>query len=341
MSLPPSGVLRFVANRRAPSTGSGDVDLPNAELLDAARTLVARHADSGVRPARLVRLAGLGPDTWVLDETAQVTGSFKVRGALLALERMHAAGARDVLAASAGNHGAGVAYAAQVLGMKATIVVPRSTPEKKLANIRAAGATLVVHEAAGYDAAEAFALQQSTERDVPFLSAYDDVAVVAGNGGSLGYELLELAAAHGLEGATVVAPFGGGGLATGLATVLGPRGHRVVGVESEVSPAMALSLEQGTAQVTLEPSGETWAEGLEGGIAAGAFARARAVVDGVYVVGEPALRTAMVWLHHAGITCEGSAALSILPVPAVRAAFSGPTVVVLTGRNVDAVRLAG
>lgn len=316
------------------------VDLPDAELLGAARTLLDRHAQSGALRARLVRLAGLGADTWVLDETAQVTGSFKVRGALLALERLSAAGVREVVAASAGNHGAGVAHAAKVLGMKATIVVPLATPEKKLANIRAAGATLVVHQVPGYDAAEAFALAWSAERGVPFLSAYDDVAVVAGNGASLGYELLDLAATHPLGGATVLVPFGGGGLATGLATVLAPRGFRVLGVESEVSPAMALSLERGEAQLALDPLGETWAEGLEGGIAREAFARARAVVDGVYVVAEPKVREATRWLHHAGITCEGSAALAILPVPAARAAFAGPIVVVLTGRNIDAARLA-
>lgn len=341
-SLPPSGVVRFVANARLEvSRGLASVDLPNAELLRAARSLLDRHPEAGARPARLVRLAGVGADTWVLDETGQVTGSFKVRGALLALERLLATGVREIIAASAGNHGAGVAHAAKVLGMQATIVVPRGTPEKKLANIRGAGATLVVHEVPGYDAAEAFALERSARAGIPFLSAYDDVAVVAGNGASLGYELMGLLAAHGLEGATVLTPFGGGGLATGLGAVLGPRGFRVLGVESEASPAMALSLERGEAQVTLDPLGETWAEGLEGGIAARAFARARAVVDGVYVVAEPKLRAAMRWLHHAGITSEGSAALTILPVPAVRAAFAGPIVVVLTGRNVDAARLAG
>ncbi len=340
-NLPPSGVVRFVDNPHArASSDLQGFDVPGAELLSAARTLIARHPQAGAHRARLVRLAGLGADTWIMDETAQVTGSFKVRGALLALERLHGAGVREIIAASAGNHGAGVAHAAQVLGMKATIVVPQGTPEKKLSKIRSAGATLHVHDAAGYDAAEAFAMEWSAQSGVPFLSAYDDVAVVAGNGGSLGYELLDLAAAHPLHGATVLVPFGGGGLATGLATVLGPRGFRVLGVESEVSPAMALSLERGAACVALQPLGETWAEGLEGGIATAAFARARAVVDGVYVVPEPKLREAMRWLHGAGIVCEGSAALAVLPVPAVRAAFPGPIVVLLTGRNVDAARLA-
>jgi len=342
LSLPPRGVVRFVDNAHAEvPMDLGGVDLPGADLLGAARTLLARHPEAGAHPARLVRVAGLGADTWVLDETSQVTGSFKVRGALLALERLLATGVREVIAASAGNHGAGVAHAAKVLGMKATIVVPRGTPEKKLSNIRGAGATLVVHDVAGYDAAEAFAMEWSARDGIPFLSAYDDVAVVAGNGASLGYEVLDLAAAHPLEGATVLVPFGGGGLATGLATVLGPRGFRVLGVESEVSPAMALSLERDAAQTTLEPEGETWAEGLEGGIATAAFARARAVVDGIYVVSEPKVRAAMGWLHRAGITCEGSAALAILPVAAVRAAFPGPIVVLLTGRNVDAARLVG
>ena len=271
---------------------------------------------------------------WLALECLQVTGSFKVRGALLALSLL-ADRARHVVAASAGNHGAGVAYAANVLDLEATVVVPGSAPETKRERIQSYGAKLIVSAEDGYDACEVEARALAQRLSVPFVSPYDDPAVVAGNGGSLGYEI---AAALGHEPAVVIAPFGGGGLASGLAMAL--PSSKVFGAQSEASPAFAMSLERGEAVETL-PAAPTLADGLEGGISKSAFERARSLVVGVIVVTEDDIGRAMVAAHRTlGLTIEGSAAaalatvLSPLPEP-VHPAQDQDVVVVLTGRNVD------
>ncbi len=318
-------------------------DLPGLELLEAARALTST-SNGKLRPCSLARLPEADgrarARVWIALESLQVTGSFKVRGALLSMSRLAASGARHVVAASAGNHGAGVAYAASALGVHATIVVPKGAPETKRSRIAGYGAELVVSPSEGYDAAEREAIALAAERGAPFLSPYDDVAVLAGNGASLGYEL---AAALGRSPAIVLAPFGGGGLATGLACAL-PEA-RVWGAQSEASPAFAMSLERGLAVESLDPE-PTLADGLEGGISKSAFARARAVVSGVLVVDEVAIGAAMAAAYRTlGVIIEGSAAAALaplldeLPQELRPSETGGDLVVVLTGRNVDRARL--
>ncbi|HEY2370549.1 MAG TPA: pyridoxal-phosphate dependent enzyme, partial [Polyangiaceae bacterium] len=127
--------------------------LPGPELLAAARSIAATFPEARLRPCTLARLpeadARARARVWVALESLQVTGSFKVRGALLALSRLAASGVKSVVAASAGNHGAGVAYAANVLDIDATIVVPRTAPEAKRARIASQGAKLVVADVDG------------------------------------------------------------------------------------------------------------------------------------------------------------------------------------------------
>jgi threonine dehydratase len=306
------------------------------DLLAEARTLAARFPEARLRPCSLVRMAEAdaraGARVWLALESLQVTGSFKVRGALLALSRLEAT---HVVAASAGNHGAGVAYAADVLGVEATVVVPRSAPATKRERIEQRGAELVVSQHDGYDAAEREAIALARHRNVPFLSPYDDLAVAAGNGGSLG---AEIESALGRQPEVILAPFGGGGLATGLACAL-PE-SKVFGAQSEASAAFALSIERGEAVESLPPT-PTLADGLEGGISRSAFERAAAVVEGVVVVEERDIAAAMAAAYRSlGITIEGSAATAIAPLllglpPALRPSPEADVVVVVTGRNVD------
>jgi threonine dehydratase len=318
--------------------------LPGPDLLAAARALGSRFPEARLRPCSLARLveadARAHARVWVALESLQVTGSFKVRGALLALSHLARTGAKSVVAASAGNHGAGVAYAANVLEMEATIVVPRTAPEAKRARIAGYGAKLVVADADGYDAAEREAKALAEKTRAPFVSPYDDVVVVAGNGASLG---AEIEASLGHAPAIVIAPFGGGGLATGLACALPTT--RVWGAQSEASPAFAMSLERAAAIETLDPV-ETLADGLEGGISRTAFERASAVVVGVVVVSEERIGAAMAAAYRSlGVTIEGSAAAAIAPLldelPAAMrpSSANADLVVVLTGRNVDRARL--
>ena len=333
--------------------------LPRLDTIEKAFELAWQEATSPCVVQRVPRLDTLADNAGRVRvhlalECLQVTGSFKVRGALFALSRLKERGVAKVVAASAGNHGAGVAFAAKRLGMKATVIVPVTAPQKKVDAIRAHGAEVVLH-GEGYDAAEAHAKELASARNEPFLSPYDDVDVIAGNGASLAFEIFQALYPHGRSGGdrfVVLAPIGGGGLAVGLACGFAvaeekPYGaERIVwGVQSEASPAFAMSLERGAAVETL-PYAQTLADGLEGGIAARAFARAKGVLAGAVVVTEEEIAHAIAFaFRELGLVIEGSAAAAL--VPALRGSAASlregteaiDLVVVLTGRNIDRDRL--
>ena len=126
-------------------------------------------------------------DVWLKFECFQLTGSFKLRGALNALMQLERAA--QVVTASAGNHGLGVARAAQILGMRATVVVPETASVAKVDALRESGAELLLIGQT-YDDAEAAARQLSRERGAEFVSAYNDVRVVAG-GGTIALEICQ------------------------------------------------------------------------------------------------------------------------------------------------------
>jgi threonine dehydratase len=321
--------------------------LPTTDVLASAQRAVAAAnvATTLARAPALDTYAGPKARVWLALECLQITGSFKVRGALAALAQESAS---HVIAASAGNHGAGVAFAAKQRGVAATVVVPTTAARKKVDAIRGHGATVIEH-GDGYDAAEAFALALANERNEPFISAFDDVDVVAGNGGTLGADIAHALRAKGAVPDVVLAPFGGGGLATGIAWglrhILGDATRRVWGVQGERSPAFAMSLERGSA-VTSMPPAETVAEGLEGAIPERAFARAAGVVAGAIVVTEPSIEDAMRFcLKELGLVVEGSGAASVaalstgLPSELALGGEPRDLVLVLTGRNVDRERL--
>jgi threonine dehydratase len=193
-----------------------------------------------------------------------------------------------------------------------------------------------------YDDAEALAKELAITQGRVFLSPYDDDNVVLGNGTSLAFDIVE---ALGRVPERVLAPFGGGGLASGLAWGMAAEseGRRVWGVQSEASCAMAMSLERGAAVERLETGGTTLAEGLEGGISVDGFARAREAVAGVVVVTEKGIAEAMAWGCDAlGMELEGSAATAVVPLleGLPESLRGGDVVAVLTGSNVDPERLA-
>jgi threonine dehydratase len=272
-------------------------------------------------------------------EDLQVTGSFKVRGALLKLSSMDPSRSRfGVVCASAGNHGKGVAWAAGRLGILAAVVVPKGTPRVKKDGIVALGAELIEHDAeAGYDAAEARARELAEERHAAFVSPFDDVAIQAGGGGTVALEILE--AAPQVE--RIVIPVGGGGLAAGLGAVVHSQYPlvEIVGVQSEASPAMARSLEDGFAHLTW-PAAETLAEGLEGGVAAGTYEACRQHLSAIELVSEESIADAIALAaRECRVTLEGSAAVSLAAILEGRIAVDERTVVVLTGSNIDQERL--
>ncbi|CAN5682060.1 threonine/serine dehydratase [soil metagenome] len=337
-SVPPSGVTS--TDRR---------------LLDRARHLATEFPSANLRPIALIRTEDLDARArgrvWIALEALQTTGSFKVRGALLALDELRQQGHRRVVAASAGNHGAGVAHAARVLGMEADVFVPSNTPQKKRQRIQR-GARLVVAESPHYDAAEREARAFAAAAKLPFLSPYDDPAIIAGNGASMGFEIV---ADLGRVPSRVLVPVCGGGLATGVSAALhierertgSQNDVRIYGVQSEASPAFAMSVQSGCAVETLELDRPTLAEGLEGGISRAAFERTRAALNGVMVVTEESIARAMIGIHTGiGLYVEGSGAAALAPLlDALPDALRPETedddlVVLLTGGNVDDDRFA-
>ncbi len=313
---------------------------------DDLQDLPRRFPGSGLRPLACVRAPWLdrladssgGTQIHLALENLQTTGSFKVRGALCALDALRRQGAERVVAASAGNHGAGIAHAARVLGMQATVFVPAGAPASKASRIEGEGAT-IVRVPGGYDAAEAAARAAEEREAIPFVSPYDDDHVLAGNGASLGFELIRC---HGRIPDAVVVPIGGGGLASGMALALArhegvgaPR--RVWTVQSEVCAAFALSVSQGEAIETMEASAPTLADGLEGGISARAFARAASCVAGVSVVSEAMIGRAMQLVRtRLDLRIEGSSATVVaLAMGGLPSDLrGGDAVLLLTGRNV-------
>jgi threonine dehydratase len=326
--------------------------------LEGVEWIALRFLEASLREVPLVRAPDLDRRAdregrirvWLALEALQTTGSFKVRGALVALDAIRARkgeGARVVAATSAGNHGAGVAYAARVLGLSAMIVMPRAALRAKRARIASYGAQIVLTTSDHYDDVEAAAKVIAAETGAEFVSRYDDLDVVAGNGASLGFEIVR--AMGGVPDVTLT-PFGGGGLATGLAYAFADEAEgcneapSVWGVQSEASPAMALSLERGEAVERLRASEPTIAEGLEGGISKRGFERAREAIAGVIVADEAEIATAMTYAYREfGLALEGSAAIGLVPllyglpevVRASRREEETDLVVVLTGRNVD------
>ena len=303
-----------------------------------------REASAAVAPhivrTPLERAPAFGEHVWIKRETEQHTGSFKVRGALAALSAYRAdVLARGAVAASAGNHGLGMAYAARALGLPVRLYVPASAARVKVDGIRALGAEIIEVDGVGYDGAEDAALRDAARTGARFISPYDDPYVACGNGGTLGLELLDALP----QCATIVTPVGGGGLLLGLDAARRSRGSalRLIGVQSEASPAMLLSLARGSAIERYEADGATLAEGLEGGVAATTFAHVQALAGVTLItVSEREIATAMRFSRdELGVVIEGSTAVCVAFARRHARHFDGALVVLLTGRNVDADRL--
>ncbi|PZS18669.1 MAG: threonine ammonia-lyase [Pseudonocardiales bacterium] len=269
-------------------------------------------------------------------ENLQRTGSFKIRGAYVRIHALSCAErARGVVAASAGNHGQGVALAAALLGTTATVYMPVTAALPKVAATRGYGAQVhlfgdVVEESLA--AARAFA----QDTGAVFIHPFDHPDIVAGQG-TVGLELLEQLPDVG----TVLVPTGGGGLVGGIAAaVKGVKPDvRVIGVQAEGAAVWPPSLAAG-APVRLRRQ-HTMADGIAvSEVGPVSFAQVSALVDDVLTVGEEALSQAvLLCLERAKMLVEpaGAAAVAALLQPSVR--FPGPVCAVLSGGNVDPLLL--
>lgn len=307
-------------------------DVLDGPVADRMTGLIRR---TPLLPAPLLAEAAGASEAHVKAEGLQRTGSFKLRGALARLAALPPEDAgRGVVTASAGNHGLGVAQAAALLGLRATVLVPPTSPEVKRRGIEALGAEILV-KGDRYDETERIARAMAGERGAVFVSGFDDEHVMAGNGGTLAGEILADLGQMG-PADLVVVPVGGGGLVSGVLGVLHGTGAEVVGVEPETNRAMHRSLELGQARVDYA-GGPTIAEGLEGGVAQRTFAIAREALGGIVLVPEEGIRRAMAWAFgRLGLVLEPSAATAVAAVLAGRMAVAGRRLVcVLTGSNVD------
>lgn len=280
-----------------------------------------------------------GADVYLKLETAQETGSFKLRGAANRLLNLTPdERSRGVITVSTGNHGKAVAYVARKLGVHCTICVPEQVLAHKVAAMAGLGAD-VVTQGLSQDEAEAHAAELSRARGLVWVSAFDDPYVIAGQG-TIGLEILE--ELPGVE--TVVVPLSGGGLISGIALAVksASTAIRTTGVSMERGPAMVMSLRAGRPVPVVEEP--TLADSLMGGIGLEnrtTFAMVQRYVDDVILVGEQEIAAAMahaVRTEHTVV--EGGGAVGIAALLAGKVDRLGrQVVVVVSGANVDMAAL--
>ncbi len=306
---------------------------------DAIRAAAGRIAPH-IRRTPLLRLAGgdlgLAPDLVLKLELLQATGSFKPRGAFNTM-LSGALPAAGVIAASGGNHGAAVAYAARALGVPAEIFVPDITGPAKRARIAGYGARLVVGGAA-YDEARQASEARAAESGALPVHAYDQDTVLAGQG------TVALEFAEDTPGLThVLVATGGGGLIGGMAAWYAGSGTRVISVEPEGCPALAAALRAG--RPVPAPVGGLAADSL-GARQVGAlmFAVARHHVAEAVLVPDAAIAAAQRLLWDAArVVAEagGATALAALLCGAWVAPPGARVGVLVCGGNCDPGSVAG
>lgn len=274
----------------------------------------------------------VGCELYLKLENLQKTGSFKLRGAYNKIHSLtEAEKRRGVIAASAGNHAQGVAYAANLTGIKSTIVMPEIAPLAKVIATRGYKAEVVL-SGLGYDEAFEKARSIQQESGQVFIHAFNDPYVIAGQG-TIGLEILQA-----LEDVSaVVVPIGGGGLAAGIALAIKEKAPhvKVYGVQAKGAPSMYISKQQHTLKAT--PDAVTIADGIAvkapGDITFGLIDR---YLDDIVVVDDEAIAsTILMLLERAKLMVEGAGAVSLAALLNHLLPVSGKVVSVISGGNID------
>ena len=331
--------LRFGNDPRADLLGAG----AGAPVVDRAKlpadiVLAANRIRNHVRETPLDYSAYFselcGADVWLKMENLQQAGSFKQRGAFNKLKLLGEEGRENgVVTASSGNHGAAVAYAMQQLGGQAIVFVPEHTSSSKVAMIRRAGADIRFHGTDGLDT-ETFAREYAAGQDKFYLSPYNDVDVIAGQG-SCGVEIARQLP----DVDAVFVAVGGGGLISGVAAFMKSArpGVEIVSCQPAASAVMTDSVAAG--KILDMPSEATLSDGTAGGIEPGSitFELCREYVDRYVVVGEDDIAEAMrgfIDAHHQ--LAEGAAGVALAALSADAERIAGKTVaVIVCGGNVS------
>ncbi len=269
-------------------------------------------------------------------EQLQRTGSFKIRGAYNFLANLEGqSGRTEVVAASAGNHAQGVALAAKLRGLRATIYMPTGASLPKVQATESYGARVRL-QGDVVDDCIAAARQHAEQKGAIYVPPFDDPFVIAGQG-TIGLELCREAP----DAETIVVPVGGGGLIAGVAAALHAAGSRtrVVGVQASGSAAMAASLD--AKEVVTIPSASTMADGIAVRSPSQlTLDHVLAYVDEVVTVSEEDISRALVLLlERAKAVVEPAAAASLAALMSGAVPGSGQAVAVLSGGNVDPLLL--
>ena len=291
----------------------------------------------------------IGGPVYLKCENLQRTGSFKARGAYLRIARLtDAERARGVIAASAGNHSQGVAFAATLLGAKATVVMPEGAPLPKIEATKGYGADVVLHGST-VEQALARANELAAERGSTFIHPFEHPDVLIGQG-TVGLEILEQC--PGVR--TIVVPVGGGGLASGVAVAVkgtsagaggtgaGGAGQqiRVIGVQADAVAPFPASFAAG--HPVAVATGPTMADGIAvarpGELA---FEVLSALADRIVTVSEESLsRALLLCLERAKQVVEPAGAAAVAALLEHPRAVEPPVVAVLSGGNIDPLLLS-
>lgn len=302
-------------------------DLVSAADIDAA----ARALDGVAVRTPLLPAEFLGKDVWLKPEMLQRGGAFKLRGAYNFLSCLDpATRSRGVVAPSSGNHAQAVALAAKLLGAPAIVVMPTTVTAAKRSGAERLGARV---ELAGTTTADrmARALEIASSEGVTLVPPYDDPYIIAGQG-TVGLEIVQDMP----DVATVFVPVGGGGLSAGVAAAVKlhrPKA-RVVGVEPSGAPKLTRARQAGT-PTKLDKTASI-ADGLLAvEIGHLTFAHHQRYMDEVVLVDDAAMRRAMrLLLDRAKLVAEPSGAITVAAIMTGQIG-SGPTVLVLSGGNIE------
>ncbi|MFT5144558.1 MAG: threonine dehydratase [Rhodothermales bacterium] len=308
------------------------------EDFDIARSNAAPH----IHRTPVIHSATLseetGADVYLKAELFQKAGSYKVRGPLNVLAHMsEEARQRGLICSSAGNHAQGVARAARVYGIKATVVMARGAPQAKIRATQGYGAEVVLHGDV-WDDAYAHSLELQKERNLTYLHPFDNPLLVAGQGG-VGYETIEDVPDLDI----LIVPIGGGGLISGCAQIvklISPK-TKVIGVEMAGAPAMKRSIEAGRI-VTLD-SIPIVIDGLAvKTVGTYNFEVCKVFVDEIVAIDEKEIFNAVVWImERCKLVAEGAAAASVaaLLTGAVKPPPGAKVACVLSGGNLNLTAL--
>ncbi len=276
----------------------------------------------------------VGRNVFLKLENQQLTGSFKIRGALNKISNLTGEEKKQgIIASSAGNHAQGVALAATQLGVKSTIVMPRSAPIVKIEATKSYGAEVILH-GDFYDEAFEHALQLQKQHNYTFVHPFNDPYVIAGQG-TIGLELLE----SNPEIDTVIVPVGGGGLISGIATAvkaINPK-IKVFGVQVQAANSMMQSFKKKQI-VQQESRVVTIADGVAVKKASPEMLNnyLLKLVDDIVDVTEDEIAESIVFLmERAKTVVEGSGALSLAALRELEPYLGKNVALILSGGNID------